>query len=300
MLLLSGLVIAAMLALAAPAAAAGPAGARLIAMAAPIAASTLMNNAWRRFAALAASATEARRPPDKPAARKEREDASRKPNAKKRKRKKSKSVLRPSLCRLRRRTTGAGHCPAPAAVVVQPAPAQQPANNFQTARALILSGKYEAGIAAMKALGYDDHPDVASSIGFAYAKLGNLRRSAEPGTAGRLPPIPITCHLGLFRRALCCAGRSRKARGILIASKRFAAAPPAVNIRSSTGSDCGEGAVAVRHRRASGSGRWPARHVNLSRRSRFWARPSRLSGIAGTSPAMTGCADKPGHDCRPG
>ena len=61
-------------------------------------------------------------------------------------------------------------------VVVQPpaAPAQQPANNFQTARALILSGKYEAGIAAMKALGYDDHPDDASSIGYANARLGNL------------------------------------------------------------------------------------------------------------------------------
>ena len=51
---------------------------------------------------------------------------------------------------------------------------QQPANNFQTARALILSGKFEAGIAAMKALGYDDHPDIASSIGFAYVNLGNL------------------------------------------------------------------------------------------------------------------------------
>jgi tetratricopeptide (TPR) repeat protein len=60
-------------------------------------------------------------------------------------------------------------------VVVQPpaAPAQQPANNFQMARALILSGKYEAGIAAMKSLGFDEHPDIASSIGFAYAKLGN-------------------------------------------------------------------------------------------------------------------------------
>ena len=29
----------------------------------------------------------------------------------------------------------------------------------------------------MKALGYDDHPDVASSIGFAYAKLGNLNEA---------------------------------------------------------------------------------------------------------------------------
>lgn len=67
--------------------------------------------------------------------------------------------------------------PAPAPpVTAQPpvVPAQQPANNFQAARALILSGKYEAGIAAMKSLGYDDHPDVASSIGFANSKLGHL------------------------------------------------------------------------------------------------------------------------------
>ena len=61
----------------------------------------------------------------------------------------------------------------PVVVLPPAAPAQQPANNFQTARALILSGKYEAGIAAMKSLGFDDHPDIASSIGFAYAKLGN-------------------------------------------------------------------------------------------------------------------------------
>jgi tetratricopeptide (TPR) repeat protein len=67
--------------------------------------------------------------------------------------------------------------PPPAPVAVQPAPAQQLMTSFQTARALILSGKYEAGIAAMKALGYDDHPDVASSIGFAYAKLGNLNEA---------------------------------------------------------------------------------------------------------------------------
>ena len=69
--------------------------------------------------------------------------------------------------------------PPPPPVVVYPpaapAPAvQQPTNNFQAARALILSGKYEAGIAAMKSLGYDDHPDVASSIGFANAKLGRF------------------------------------------------------------------------------------------------------------------------------
>ena len=66
----------------------------------------------------------------------------------------------------------------PAPPVVQPtaSTAQQQAS-FGTARALILSGKYEAGIAAMKALGYDDHPDVASSIGFSYAKLGNANEA---------------------------------------------------------------------------------------------------------------------------
>ena len=67
--------------------------------------------------------------------------------------------------------------PAPAApVALQPsaAPAQQPPNNFQAARALILSGKYETGIAAMKSLGYHDHPDVASLIGFANSKLGRF------------------------------------------------------------------------------------------------------------------------------
>jgi tetratricopeptide (TPR) repeat protein len=54
---------------------------------------------------------------------------------------------------------------------------QQLVSSFGAARALILSGKYEAAIAAFKALGYDDHPDVASSIGFAYAKLGNLNEA---------------------------------------------------------------------------------------------------------------------------
>jgi tetratricopeptide (TPR) repeat protein len=67
--------------------------------------------------------------------------------------------------------------PAPPAVVQPPAAtAQQPANNLQSARALIAAGRYEDGIAAMKALGYDDHPDIASAIGYANAQL---RRFAE-------------------------------------------------------------------------------------------------------------------------
>ena len=43
---------------------------------------------------------------------------------------------------------------------------------YRAARALILAGQYEAGIAAMHALGHDDHPDVANYIGYADRKLG--------------------------------------------------------------------------------------------------------------------------------
>ena len=117
--------------------------------------------------------------PEKPAARKEREAE---PKAKRKDKEEVKERAAPAP---RPVPPPAAAQPAPvvpppaAPVVVQPpaAPApvvQQPANNFQAARALILSGKYEAGIAAMKSLGYDDHPDVASSIGIAYARLGNL------------------------------------------------------------------------------------------------------------------------------
>ena len=104
---------------------------------------------------------------EKPAARKERK-AEPKP-----KRKEEKKRVSPAE-RSAPPPAAAQPAPAPPAIVQQPVPAQQPANNFQAARALILSGKYEAGIAAMKSLGYDDHPDVASSIGFANAKLGHL------------------------------------------------------------------------------------------------------------------------------
>jgi tetratricopeptide (TPR) repeat protein len=67
--------------------------------------------------------------------------------------------------------------PAPPPAAQQPASTAQQQASFGSARALILSGKYEPGITAMKALGYDDHPDVAGSIGFSYAKLGNLNEA---------------------------------------------------------------------------------------------------------------------------
>jgi tetratricopeptide (TPR) repeat protein len=48
---------------------------------------------------------------------------------------------------------------------------------YQHARALIMDGEYEAGIAAMHALGYDDNPEVANFIGYASRKLGRYEDS---------------------------------------------------------------------------------------------------------------------------
>jgi len=111
---------------------------------------------------------------EKPASRKVRE-AEPKPKRKERERERETPVER--------------HIPPPAAAqpalapptAVQPptATAQQPANNFQSARALIAAGRYEAGIAAMKSLGYDDHPDIASAIGFANAQLGRYAEARK-------------------------------------------------------------------------------------------------------------------------
>jgi tetratricopeptide (TPR) repeat protein len=46
-------------------------------------------------------------------------------------------------------------------------------NGYRAARALIVDGHYQEGIAAMHALGRDEHPDVANYIGYANRKLGN-------------------------------------------------------------------------------------------------------------------------------
>lgn len=116
--------------------------------------------------------------PDKPAARKERKEREAEPKTKRKEKEEVKEgtvpTPKPAAPPAAAQPAPAIVQPSPAPVAVQPAPAQQLMTSFQTARALILSGKYEAGIAAMKALGYDDHPDVADSIGFANAKLGNL------------------------------------------------------------------------------------------------------------------------------
>jgi len=54
---------------------------------------------------------------------------------------------------------------------------QQFREDYVRARALIMSGEYSAGIAAMRALGRDDNPEVANFIGYASRKLGRYEDS---------------------------------------------------------------------------------------------------------------------------
>jgi tetratricopeptide (TPR) repeat protein len=50
-------------------------------------------------------------------------------------------------------------------------------DDYVRARALIMNGEYQAGIAAMRALGRDDNPEVANFIGYASRKLGRYEDS---------------------------------------------------------------------------------------------------------------------------
>lgn len=50
-------------------------------------------------------------------------------------------------------------------------------DGYKVAYDLIKAEKYEAGIAAMLALGEDNHPDVATSVGFAWRKLGDYDKA---------------------------------------------------------------------------------------------------------------------------
>ena len=71
--------------------------------------------------------------------------------------------------------------------------------DYREARQLILDGKYEAGIAAMHALGHDEHPDVANYIGYANRKMGDYEQSKiwyEAALEGR--PEPCS-HLVVLR-----------------------------------------------------------------------------------------------------
>jgi tetratricopeptide (TPR) repeat protein len=48
---------------------------------------------------------------------------------------------------------------------------------YRAARQLIVTGHYQAGIAAMHAIGHDENADVANYIGYSYRKLGDYRDS---------------------------------------------------------------------------------------------------------------------------
>jgi tetratricopeptide (TPR) repeat protein len=50
-------------------------------------------------------------------------------------------------------------------------------DGYLRARAMIMDGQYEAGIAAMHALGHDDNPEIANYIGYASRKLGRYEDS---------------------------------------------------------------------------------------------------------------------------
>jgi tetratricopeptide (TPR) repeat protein len=49
---------------------------------------------------------------------------------------------------------------------------QELRDGYRRAHALIMDGQYEAGIAAMRALGHDDNPEIANYLGYANRKLG--------------------------------------------------------------------------------------------------------------------------------
>jgi hypothetical protein len=66
---------------------------------------------------------------------------------------------------------------------------------YRAARERILAGDYQAGIAAMHALGHDEHPDVANYIGYANRKPA-ITINRKSGTRRRWLPIPATCAPG--------------------------------------------------------------------------------------------------------
>jgi predicted Zn-dependent protease len=136
--------------------------------------------------------------------------------------------------------------PKPPAPVAEPqqsptSPTQPAVKSFAEGRMLILSGKYEAGIAAMLALGYDDHPDVAVSIGYANSKLGRFdeaRRWYEKALTADPNHVSALANYGLLRVE---QGDVQKARDDL------------EKIKAACGTNCREyrelaGAIAARTR----------------------------------------------------
>ena len=87
--------------------------------------------------------------------------------------------------------------------------------DYRAARAMILDGNYQGGIAAMHALGHDEHADVANYIGYAYRKLGDYDHSKiwYETALGHGPQSRP--HMVLLRHVADGAGQSAQGAGDL-------------------------------------------------------------------------------------
>ena len=106
-------------------------------------------------------------------------------------------------------------------------------HDYRAARQLILAGNYQAGIAAMHALGHDEHPDVANYIGYSYRKIGNYEQSKvwyEKALAADPNHVRTWSYYGMWQME---QGNRLKAEDFLHKVKRSAATPTARNISNS-------------------------------------------------------------------
>ena len=74
--------------------------------------------------------------------------------------------------------------------------------DYRAARQMILAGNYQDGIAAMHALGHDEHPDVANYIGYSYRKIGNYEQSKvwyEKALAGDPNHVRTWSYYGMWQ-----------------------------------------------------------------------------------------------------
>jgi hypothetical protein len=91
---------------------------------------------------------------------------------------------------------------APTTPTPQTTTPQDPAQKFAAARDLVLAGKYEDGIAALRALGFDEHPDVATYVGLALNKLGYKAEASawyDKALAGNPKHLLTLSYYGMLR-----------------------------------------------------------------------------------------------------
>jgi TPR repeat protein len=84
-------------------------------------------------------------------------------------------------------------------------------DGYRRAHELILKGDYVAGIPALHALGYDDHPDVANYLGYAHRKIGSYAEARHwYPRACRRPAA--RAHMVVLRHVARRAGQYRPRR----------------------------------------------------------------------------------------